>query len=197
VRQDGEVVQRSDEELAEISVGVPVPHDGPIVLAPYDPTWPATFEQVARRIRAALGPGVLQLEHVGSTSVPELVAKPIIDVLLVVEDPADEDAYAALMEAAGFALRIREPDFWEHRLFRGTDPATNVHVFGPASGPEIERMLAFRDRLRTVPADRLEYERAKQALAARTWRHVQHYADAKSEVVEAIIARALASPSFG
>ena len=92
-------------------------------------------------------------------------------------------------------LRIREPDWFEHRLFKGPDTDVNLHVFSVGS-PEIERMLAFRDRLRTHDDERRLYEDAKRALAARHWVYVQHYADAKGEVVEAIIARtkALVTP---
>jgi GrpB-like predicted nucleotidyltransferase (UPF0157 family) len=95
------------------------------------------------------------------------------------------------MEAVGFVLRIREPEWFEHRLFRGADPASNVHVFSEGA-PEIDRMLAFRDWLRSNDEDRLLYERTKRELAAREWKYVQHYADAKTEVVGGIMARALA-----
>jgi GrpB-like predicted nucleotidyltransferase (UPF0157 family) len=95
------------------------------------------------------------------------------------------------MEAAGYVLRIREPEWFEHRLFKGSDPASNIHVFTEGT-PEIDRMLAFRDWLRSHDEDRILYERTKRELAAREWKYVQHYADAKTEVVEAIIARASA-----
>jgi GrpB-like predicted nucleotidyltransferase (UPF0157 family) len=112
--------------------------------------------------------------------------------VLAVPNSADEDAYVPAMEAAGYVLRIREPDWFEHRLFKGPDTDVNVHVF-TAGSPEIGRMLAFRDHLRTNNADRALYEQAKRRLAARDWEFVQNYAEAKSEVVEQIIARATAS----
>jgi GrpB-like predicted nucleotidyltransferase (UPF0157 family) len=121
--------------------------------------------------------------------VPGLGAKPIIDVVLGVADPADEPAYVPLMEAGGYVLRIREPDWYEHRVFKGPDTDVNLHVFA-ADSPEIVRMLAFRDRLRTHDDERRRYEDAKRELAAREWTYVQEYADAKGEVVEGIIARA-------
>jgi GrpB-like predicted nucleotidyltransferase (UPF0157 family) len=180
----------SDEELAAVTVGELRTHDAPVVLVPYDPAWPVTFELEAAGIRSALGDRVLLLEHVGSTSVPGLAAKPIIDLVLEVADTADEAAYGPDMEAAGYRLRIREPDWFQHRLFKGPGADINLHVFS-AGCEETRRMLAFRDHLRTDAVDRERYLRAKQELAARTWRYVQHYADAKSAVVADIMTRAL------
>ena len=179
----------SDEELQAVTVGERKPHDGPVHLAEYDPAWPALFEREAERIRRALGDTIVALEHTGSTSVPGLAAKPIIDVTLIVPNSADEQAYVPQLEAAGYVLRIREPDWLEHRLFMGPDTVVHLHVFSPGSG-ELERMVGFRDWLRSHPDDRELYERTKRELAARTWRHIQHYANAKTEVVEAIIAKA-------
>ena len=166
--------------------------DGPILLADSDPRWPALFDREAARIRAALGGRALLLEHAGSTSVPGLAAKPIVDVLLAVEDSADEAAYLPALEAAGYRLKIREPHWHEHRMLKGPDTAVNLHVFSEGC-PEIARMLEFRDRLRASAADRERYESAKRALAARHWRYVQHYADAKSDVIEEILRRSLDS----
>ena len=95
------------------------------------------------------------------------------------------------LEAGGYVLRGREPDWFEHRLFKGTDPAVNLHVFSEGS-PEIDRTLAFRDRLRTDEDDRRLYEATKRELAARDWVYVQDYADAKDEIVAAILGRAMA-----
>jgi len=166
-------------------------HDGPIVLVDYDDAWPARFEREARRIRAALGVRALLLEHAGSTSVPGLAAKPIIDMVLAVPDSSDEDAYVPALEAEGYELRIREPDWYEHRMLKKTDPNIQLHVFTEGC-VEIDRMLAFRDHLRANEADRGLYERTKRELAGRKWAYVQDYADAKSEVVEEIITRAVA-----
>jgi GrpB-like predicted nucleotidyltransferase (UPF0157 family) len=186
------VVSWSEESyLRAVTIGEPSRADGPIHLADYDPAWPVLYEHEAMCIRAALGDRVRILEHAGSTSVPGLAAKPIIDIVLGVADPVDEDRYVSDLETAGYALHIREPDFEEHRMFKGKDPAANLHVFA-ADSPEIVRMLAFRDRLRTHDDERRLYEATKRELAARHWRFVQEYADAKTQVVEAIIARALA-----
>jgi GrpB-like predicted nucleotidyltransferase (UPF0157 family) len=104
--------------------------DGPVLLVDYDPGWLGRFEREADRVRRALGDRVLLLEHIGSTSVPGLAAKPIIDILLVVADPADERAYVPDLERAGHRLRIREPDWHEHRLLKGPDTDLNLHVHG-------------------------------------------------------------------
>ncbi len=179
----------ADEQLQAAWVGdVPV-HDAPIVLAEYDPAWPATFEREASRIRAILGDRVRRLEHVGSTSVPGLAAKPIIDMVLALDDSSDESTYVPDLEHAGYRLVIREPDWNEHRVFKGPEANVNLHVY-TVGNVEIERYLVFRDWLRTHDDDRELYERTKRELAGRTWKYVQHYADAKTGVVEGIIARA-------
>ena len=182
-----------DDEIRAARVGElgPTRVDGPIHLAEYDPEWPGLFDREAARIRSILGDRVLRLEHVGSTSIPGLAAKPIIDIVLLVPDSADEAAYVSPLVAAGYLLRIREPGWYEHRVLNGPDTKVNLHVFSDGC-PEIERMLAFRDRLRTHDDERQRYEDTKRELAAREWTYVQHYADAKGEVVEGIIARALA-----
>lgn len=170
-------------------VRAPKSHRGPIHLAPPDPTWPQQYAQVAARIRQALGPVAVVVEHVGSTSVPGLAAKPFLDVLLLVPDPGDEAAYVPQLEAAGFLLHVREPDWHQHRFLRAHDPEVQIHVFAVGS-EEAERMLLFRDRLRADVDERALYEETKRRLAASSWTRVQDYADAKSEVVEEIIARA-------
>ena len=109
--------------------------------------------------------------------------------MLVVSDSSDEDAYVPALEAAGYVLRTREPDWYEHRMFRTPDASVQVHVYS-AGCPEIERYLLLRDRLRSDPEDRELYERTKRELAGRTWKYVQNYADAKGDVIEQIIARA-------
>jgi GrpB-like predicted nucleotidyltransferase (UPF0157 family) len=160
-----------------------------VVIAEYDRGWPASFETEAARIRAALGQRALNIEHVGSTSVPGLAAKPVIDILLVVADSSDEGSYAPHLETRGYALRIREKDWFEHRLFHGPDTPVNLHVFS-AGCDEIDRMLRFRDWLRTNRADRDLYELTKRRLAERDWPTVQDYADAKTAIVADILTRA-------
>jgi GrpB-like predicted nucleotidyltransferase (UPF0157 family) len=164
----------------------------PIEIVDYDPEWPRLFQREAARIRAVLGERVLSLEHVGSTSVPGLAAKPKIDMLLVVADSADEATFVPDLEAAGYRLQVREPDWHEHRMFKGPDTDINLHVFSMAC-PEIEKMLTFRDWLRAHEDDRNLYESTKRELAKREWKYTQNYADAKTAVVEAILARANAA----
>lgn len=178
------------EQLRQAWVDEPPKLGGRVRLAEYDDGWPERYEREARRIRSALANQVLLLEHVGSTSVPGLAAKPVIDILLVVADPADEVAYVPRLERAGYRLVIREPDWYQHRVLTGTDPAVNLHVHPPSS-PEIDRHLRFRDHLRADEADRELYERTKRRLAGRDWTYMQQYADAKTEVIEAILRRAL------
>ncbi|MFL5944372.1 MAG: GrpB family protein [Gaiellaceae bacterium] len=178
----------SDDYLRNVTVGDLPPEYQDVVIADYDAEWPRWFEQAAARIRDALGDKALEVQHVGSTSVPGLPAKPLIDINLVVADTTDEDAYVPPLEAIGYVLRIREPDWYEHRLLRGYDPPVNLHVF-PQGCEEVERMLRFRDHLRTNDADRELYARTKRELAAKEWKYVQNYADAKSEVVQDIMAR--------
>ena len=156
----------------------------------YDLRWAARFEAEAARIRAALGARALLVAHIGSTSVPGLAAKPIIDICVAVTDSSDEDAYLPDLEAAGYELRVREPDFHEHRMLRTPAHDVHVHVFTEGSG-EIRRYLAFRNRLRTNDAERALYEATKRRLAKQDWPTMQHYADAKTDVIEAIVARAL------
>lgn len=179
----------TEAEIRAATVGELTPLAGPIEIAEYDPEWPRLFEREAARIRSALDDRVLTVEHVGSTSVPGLAAKPRIDILLVVLDSTDEPAYVPPLEAAGYVLRIREPDWYEHRVFKGPDTDVNLHVFSPGC-PEIDRMLLFRDHLRRDATDRRLYEQTKRDLARRQWTYTQNYADAKTGVVEGIIARA-------
>ncbi len=179
----------SEERLKRVTVGEPTVLNGSITLVQHNAEWPRQFAREAERIRAVLADRALKIEHVGSTSVPGLAAKPIIDILLVVANSADEEAYRPALVAAGYALRIREPDWHEHRLFKGPEIDINLHVF-TAGSVEIERLILLRDRLRSHPEERELYAKTKQQLASRTWRYVQDYADAKSEVIEAIIALA-------
>jgi len=177
-----------EQRIRAATIGEPQRLDGPVELRPHDPAWARQYEVEAARVMRVLGDRALRIEHVGSTSIPGIAAKPIIDMLLVVGDSAAEADYVPAMEQAGYVLRIREPDWHQHRLFKGPDANINLHVF-TAGCPEIDRMVDFRDHLRVDAADRTLYARTKEELSGRTWNYVQEYADAKTEVVEAIIAR--------
>ena len=157
-----------------------------LVLLEHDPRWATTYAEHERRIRSALGPAAVQVEHIGSTSVPGLAAKPIIDVLVVVDDLTAEEDYLPALLGVGYVLRVREPG---HRLARTPSRDANVHVLGRGD-PAAEDYLLFRDRLRSSPEDRELYERTKRALVEQDWPDTNAYADAKTEVVEAIKERA-------
>lgn len=183
---------RTEDEIRDYTIGELKPLTAPIRVVDSDPAWPAAFEREASRIREALGERVRLLEHAGSTSVPDLPTKPIIDIVLAVPDSSDEASYVPPMEAAGYVLRVREPHWFEHRLFKGPDMDVNLHVF-TAGCTEIDRMLLFRDWLRAHPEDRERYATEKRELAKRAWKYVQNYADAKTDVVNAILERARAA----
>jgi GrpB-like predicted nucleotidyltransferase (UPF0157 family) len=178
-----------ERRIRAATIGEPQLIAGPIELVPYHDTWPVQYDGEAQHVRATLGDRALRVEHVGSTSIPGLAAKPIIDMLLVVADSSAEAAYVPAMEHEGYTLRIREPEWYEHRLFKGPVANINLHVFS-AGCVEIDRMIGFRDHLRADAGDRELYQLTKQELAARRWNYVQEYADAKTEVIETIIARA-------
>ena len=179
----------TDEQILAAYVGKSAPQFVPIQIVDYDPEWPRLYEREAARVRSVLGDRVLLLEHTGSTSVPGLAAKPRIDMLLVVADSAEEPSYVPALESAGYVLTIREPDWYEHRVFKGPDTDINLHVFSSGC-TEIDRMLLFRNWLRSNESDRLRYERTKRELARNNWKYVQNYADAKTSVVEEILTRA-------
>ena len=183
--------QRTAEEIQAISIDIVAPLTGPILFVEYDPEWPALFEREEARIRSILGDRVVRLEHTGSTSVPGLAAKPVIDITMTVADVLDEPAYVPDLEAAGYRLVIREhePEWFDHRVFKGPDTNINLHTFS-AGCRELDRMVGFRDWLRTHDDDRALYESTKRSLLKLDWKFVQNYADAKGEVVEAIAARA-------
>jgi len=157
-----------------------------IQIVDYDTEWPKKFEVHARVIADALGSVALQIDHIGSTSVPGLAAKPIIDILVVVQNSADESAYMSRLEAAGYLLRVREPDWNEHRMFRTHEKDVHVHIYSVGCA-EIQRVLTFRDHLRINIDDRRRYEQTKRELASRGWSTMNEYAEAKTEVIESII----------
>ena len=182
---------RTEEEIQAFSVDILKPLTGPITFVEYDPAWPALFEREAARIRSILGDRVIRLEHTGSTSVPGLAAKPTVDITMTVANVLDEPAWVPDLEAAGYRLVIREhePEWYDHRVLKGPDTNINLHVFSDGCR-ELDRMVGFRDWLRTHDDDRALYEATKRDLIKRDWKFVQNYADAKGEVVEAIAARA-------
>jgi GrpB-like predicted nucleotidyltransferase (UPF0157 family) len=154
-----------------------------VVIAAYDPGWVTRFALERDRIRAALEDQAQRIEHVGSTSVPGLGAKPIVDILVTVTDAEDDARYGAALDRAGYQLRVREAG---HRMFRTPERDVHVHVLSEGD-PEDRRMLGFRDRLRSSPEDRERYEALKRGLAERQWRDLNEYADAKGPFVEEVL----------
>lgn len=172
-------------------VGEHRPETG-VEIAAADPAWPHQYQALSARIREALGERVLGLEHVGSTSVPELPAKPIIDIDLTVADPGDEPSYVPSLERTGFVLVVRERWWYNHRLLRHTAPACHLHVFAPDC-PETARHRIFRDWLRSHPQDRALYAQAKAAAARETNSTAGHgmdYNARKQATMREIYARA-------
>jgi GrpB-like predicted nucleotidyltransferase (UPF0157 family) len=157
-----------------------------ITIADYDPSWLARFEVERARVRDALCAGAIRTEHIGSTAVPGLAAKPIIDLLVTVENPDDENVWVPALVAVGYELRVREPG---HRMFRTSERDVHVHVWRD-DDPEVSRYLRFRDRLRRSAEDRETYEQLKRELGRRDWPDMNRYADAKGSVIEEILARA-------
>ncbi|KAI0877156.1 GrpB domain protein [Hypoxylon argillaceum] len=163
----------------------------PLKIVDYRPEWPSMFAEVESRIRQALSDRAILVEHVGSTSVPGLAAKDVIDIDLVVADPADEDSYVPDLQAAGFQFILREPVWYQHRFFHLEQPYTNLHVFGSDS-PELVRHRLFRDWLREHEDDRKRYTEVKQQAAeaaAAAGERVQQYNNRKEPVVREILGR--------
>ena len=158
-----------------------------VAVVPYDPDWPVRYGQLATQVREALGPAALAVEHMGSTAVPGLPAKPVIDIDLTVADPVQEDSYVPALEAAGYALVLREPSWHQHRLLQLAAPRVNLHVFGPDC-PENVRHRMFRDWLRAHADERQRYAQAKHAAACATG-DMAGYNRHKQDALRAIYAR--------
>jgi GrpB-like predicted nucleotidyltransferase (UPF0157 family) len=160
-----------------------------------DPAWPRQYDDLAGRIREALGWRVLQLEHVGSTSVPELAAKPVIDIDLTVADPQRERDYLPALETIGFRLVIREPWRYGHRALVADQLRCNLHVYG-LGNPELVRHRIFRDWLRGNPEERERYAAAKRQAASAAnvaGEHIMQYNGRKQQVIREIYHRAFAA----
>lgn len=175
----------SKDYLEKVTIGNLAELSEKIILHEYDPQWKLLFQYEKARIENALCGKEIIVEHVGSTSVPGLCAKPIIDILLLVPNSADETYYVRLLQDAGYVLRIREPEWFEHRMFKGKSLEVNLHVFSIGC-KEADRMIDFRDWLIAHEDDSRLYANTKKHLATKDWKYVQEYADAKSEVVKEI-----------
>ncbi len=162
------------------------PEKRPIEIVDYRPEWPERFAREHDRIAVALGSTALRIDHIGSTAVPGLAAKPIIDIEVSVADVEDEGSYLPALEGAGYALRVREPD---HRMLRTSERDVHVHVCS-AGGEWERRHLGLRDHLRQSAADRCLYEATKRRLARQEWATMNDYADAKAGVIGEILSHA-------
>ncbi len=182
-----EITRHTDSDPSEDPWVLGPPQPETIKIVPYDPRWPHRYEALSAGIRAALGEVVLDLEHIGSTSVEGLAAKDVIDIDLTVADPREEDRYVPALERLGYVLIIRERSFHEHRCLRFAEPRANLHVFGPDC-PEAIRHRMFRDWLRAHPEDRARYAEAKRA-AVPGGGHVMDYNARKEKVVHEIYDR--------
>lgn len=157
-----------------------------IELVPPDPAWPERFAVERAKIVVALGAKAIRVDHIGSTSIPGLTAKSIIDIDLSVKDADHEEDYLPALIASGYQLRVREPG---HRMVR--TPNLGVHVHCCTTGSEWERRhLLFRDWLRYDQADREAYGELKRELASQDWPDMNAYAQAKGACVAEITARA-------
>ena len=178
--------RRPDVTTVEIVGG---PEALEVGLHRYDPRWAENYLEHRRRILHALANVDVDVEHIGSTSVPGLAAKPILDMVVTVPDITAEEDYLDPLLAAGYELRVREP---RHRLVR--TPARDVHVHLYARGDAaVDEYLLLRDHLRTDADDRALYESVKRSLISQPWGDMNDYADAKSDVILAIKARARAA----
>ena len=180
-----------DEPLSDETLAAFLVH-GPravwVELSEYDPAWAERFEARAAELRAVLGDRARLVEHIGSTSVPWLAAKPIVDIVVGIDDPDDEPAYLYVLEAVGYELRVSEPG---HRCLRAGEPdePVNLHCYPPEDA-EVRKYLAFRDRLRADESDRALYESTKRSLADREWPDMNYYAEAKGPTIAEILVRA-------
>lgn len=177
----------SEHDVEEVLIGGVEKRD--IHIVEYDSTWPLMFAEHSAKVSAALGSNALRVEHIGSTSVPSLPAKAIVDMLLVVRDSAREETYLPLLEAAGYELRVRDRKDNEHRMLRTSARHVHIHVYSVGAA-EIDAYLAFREALRSSEAERTLYAETKRRLSAQDWPDVNAYAAAKTNVIMAILARA-------
>ena len=157
-----------------------------LTVVSYDDSWHAIFAAQRERLLTALGSTPVEIEHIGSTSVPWLAAKPIIDILIIVDDITAEEDYLDPLIAAGYLLRVRGPG---RRMVR--TPGRDVHVHILQTGDDaIDAYLVFRDHLRSNADDRVLYASTKHSLIEQGFTDMNAYSDAKTDVIAAIMARA-------
>ncbi len=185
-----EIITFEDGDPNENPWVLGAPETEHIEVVPYDKAWPALFNSLSQRIASAPGIKALEIAHVGSTAVPGLSAKPVIDIDMIVDDPEDEASYIPALTAIGYRHRVREPSWYQHRMLRLDTPRVNLHIFGPDC-PEHLRHLLFRDWLSGNPQDRRLYEEAKTAALSGA-ATMQQYNMNKQQVVREIYQRIFA-----
>jgi GrpB-like predicted nucleotidyltransferase (UPF0157 family) len=190
-----EVTQRflgTPEQNAVALVGARPARWDHIVIVDYDPVWVDQFAAAASLLSEILVGQIIAIEHVGSTSVPGLPAKPVIDIDLLIENTADESRYVPALSEHGYWLVLREPWWYGHRML--VSPAEDVHLhLWPKDAPEPIRHRLFRDWLRSHPQDRELYATAKRRLAGDTVRNPGRYNLAKNDVIDDIYTRIFAA----
>jgi GrpB-like predicted nucleotidyltransferase (UPF0157 family) len=192
-----EITQRfhgTPEQMAAALVGEPPATWQSIVIEDYDPAWADRFAAASALLSQALGDLIVDIEHVGSTSVPGLPAKPIIDIDLSLEDTAAESRYLPALQSIGYRLILREPWWYGHRMLVSPAGDVNLHVW-PRDAPELIRHRLFRDWLRSHPEDLDLYATTKRRLARDTVDQPGDYSLAKNEVIDAIYARIFTRPA--
>ncbi|SDY49333.1 GrpB domain, predicted nucleotidyltransferase, UPF0157 family [Micromonospora pattaloongensis] len=192
-----DVVQRfhgTAEQIAAALVGEPPGSWQSVVIEDYDPAWADRYAAAASSVKAVLGGLIIDIEHVGSTAVPGLAAKPIIDIDLLLDDATDESRYIPALEGIGYRLVLREPWWHGHRMLVGPAEDVNLHVW-PQAAPEPIRHRLLRDWLRSHPQDRDLYAATKRRLARDTADRPSDYSLAKNEVIDQILARIFAAAS--
>jgi GrpB-like predicted nucleotidyltransferase (UPF0157 family) len=190
-----EVTQRfhgTPEQMADALVGEPPAKWQSIVIEDYDPAWVDRFAAASSLLNEILGGLIISIEHVGSTSVPGLAAKPVIDIDLLIEDTAQESRYIPALERLGYRLVLREPWWHGHRMLVSPAEDVNLHVW-PQIAPEPIRHRLFRDWLRSHPEDRDLYATTKRRLARDTAHQPGDYSLAKNDVIDDIYARIFAT----
>jgi GrpB-like predicted nucleotidyltransferase (UPF0157 family) len=180
------------EQAAAALVGAPPKRWESIVISDYDPAWADRFEAARAALRDVLGDRIVDVRHVGSTSVPGLAAKPIIDIDLLLGDAADESRYVPALGTLGYRLVLREPWWHGHRMLVSAAEDVHLHVW-PQDAPEAVRHLLLRDWLRAHPDDRDLYASAKLRLARDTADRPGDYTLAKNAVIDEIFARIFAA----
>jgi GrpB-like predicted nucleotidyltransferase (UPF0157 family) len=182
--------RRDDVTETELVGGV---EQRELFLAEHDPVWAREYSAHEARVRGAVGSTAVAVEHIGSTSVPGLAAKPILDILVTVPDITAEEDYLDPLVAEGYLVRVREPG---HRMVRTAQRDVHIHIL-EVGDPAARDYLLLRDHLRVDPSDRRLYEETKRELMSRGWSDMNAYADAKTAVIEEIKQRARAGLSRG